>query len=903
MTAQARAAWVMLTGTGAAASVAFGLLVFASVFACLVIPRENAALRTGSLERTLAASPPGDKAVIGTIGLSDLVAVGQAPSAADIAAFGGRLASQLTARGVPLASRPPAWASVNTGYAPVTGAAATAGGNRAQVEVMYRTALASYSRIVAGHLPAGVPGQFGGHQVIQVAVTTATAARFGLRAGTSLSLSRAVRLMVTGIIRPEHPATNFGTEIPVAAAPTTAQGPSGSTYWVGTVFVGPGALQQIESLLNPVFMQVTWGFPVAVGRLTANQVSPLRTTIDSTIASGLVLSAEPRPVNVTVASQVPATLAPFIAADRAVAPLLGLLYVSLAITGAVVVLLGAWLVAENRHAEFALMRARGAALRQVGWLALRGSAVVAVVVVAAAAALAFWVTPGSGSQVSLWLAAVTVGVTLAGPVLITAVRHRVPSPGTGARAGRAVRRRSGARQVVIEVALIAVSIAGLVVLRAQGLSAGGVNLFPSAAPVLIAVPAAIIVLRGYPAVSRQLARLAGRSRGVVAFVGLARATRTSPGAALPAFALVLALAMVTFAAMVGAAVTRGQVAASWRQVGADAIVEAQAGSSITPALQHQIASVAGVTGTAGAVVYPGSLPANGSVLTAVFVSPAAYAAVVDEAPGKPFPLAALSGNNAGQSGAIVPAAATPAAAQLAGPGATQFAPSTTNPAVSTLTIRVAGRISGVPGLGLGGAVAVMPLQALGPDPPEPNLLLVAGPHLDGRRLTAIVGRELPGGTITLRSTALAALTGAPVPGAAKVTLAQAAATAAGFGALVLLLTLVLGARTRDLTLARLATMGLRRWQAHLLLAAEALPQIVAAAIGGIACAWALAPLVGPSIDLSVFTGPGPSIGVAADPVALVTSAAGLILAALLALAAQAAITYRRGSTAALRIAE
>ena len=94
---------------------------------------------------------------------------------------------------------------------------------------------------------------------------------------------------------------------------------------------------------------------------------------------------------------------------------------------------------------------------------------------------------------------------------------------------------------------------------------------------LVAVPAAIIVLRGYPAVARELARIAGRSRGVVAFVGLARATRTSAGAALPAFALVLALAMVTFAAMVTAAVTRGQVAASWRQVGADAIIEAPAG--------------------------------------------------------------------------------------------------------------------------------------------------------------------------------------------------------------------------------------------------------------------------------------------------------------------------------------
>jgi putative ABC transport system permease protein len=894
--ARARAAWVMLTGTGAAASVAFGLLVFASVFACLVIPRENVALRTGSLERTLAASRPSDRAVIGTVGLTNLAPGGQLP-ASDIAAFGGRLASQLAARGVPLASEPPAWSSVNTGYAPVTGAGAAAGGSRAQVEMFYRTALASYSRVVAGRLPAGA-SRAGGHEVIEAAVTTATAARFGLRVGSSLRVSRAVRLMVTGIIRPEHAATNFWTETPVAAVPTTVEDASGASSWVGAVFVGPGALPLVESILNPEFMQVTWGFPVAVSQLTANQVSPLRTSIDSVTSSGVVMVvAGAGPVTVTVASQLPGILAPFIAADRAVAPLLGLLYVSLAITGAVVVLLGAWLVAEHRHAEFALMRARGAALRQVGWLALRGSAVVAVVVVVAAAALAIWLTPGNTSQVSLWLAAITVGVTLAGPVLITMAWHRVPGPATGARAGGPVRRRSGARRIVIEVGLLAVAIGGLVVLRVQGLSAGGTNLYPSAAPVLVAVPAAIIVLRGYPVVARELAHVAGRSRGVVAFVGLARATRTSPGAALPAFALVLALATVTFAAMVSAAVTRGQVDASWRQVGADAIVEAPAGSAISAALQHQIASVPGATGTATAVIYEGTLAASGSQLTAVFVRPALYAAVVDQAPGTRFPLAALSGNGAGRQGTIIPVAATPTAAKLIGAAPAQFGPGT-----GDMTIRVAGRISGVPGLS-GGAVVVMPLQAYGQEPPGPNLMLVSGAHLDGHRLSAVVRRELPGGTVALRATALAALTGAPVPGAAKVTLAQAAATAAGFGALVLLLTLVLGARTRDLTLARLATMGLRRSQAQLLLAAETLPQVVAAAIGGIACAWALAPLVGPSIGLSVFTGPGPSVVVAPDPVALVTAAAGLILAALLALAAQAVITYRRGSAEALRITE
>ena len=182
-------------------------------------------------------------------------------------------------------------------------------------------------------------------------------------------------------------------------------------------------------------------------------------------------------------------------------------------------------------------------------------------------------------------------------------------------------------------------------------------------------------------------------------------------------------------------------------------------------------------------------------------------------------------------------------------------------------------------------------------------MLVAGPRLDAARLSAVVRRALPGGSVTLRAAALAALTAAPVPQAAQAALAQGMAAAAGFGALVLLLSLLLGARTREMTLARLATMGLRRWQAQLLLAAETLPPVVAAAVGGVACAWPLAPLVGPSLNLAAFTGTGSAVVVAPAAFPLAASAAGLVLAALLVLAAQAVITYHRGSARALRIAD
>jgi putative ABC transport system permease protein len=913
-----RGAWVTLTGTGAAASVAFGLLVFASVLASLAIPRESVGLSTGALQRVIAASQPGDRTVIGTVGETSMTDMGGQVLATDIAAVGASLRARLAADGVPLASDPPAWASLTTGYVPVTGAARVAGDGPPQFELTYRTELTRNSQIVAGQFPVGGGAAAGQRAVVhvQAAVTTTTAARLGLKVGTRLNAGP-VQLVITGIIRPANPASTFWSQDLVAARPvlTPAAAPQ-LPYWIGAVFIGPGALPLIESELGPGEMRVTWVYAAALGRVTAGQASGLETSLGSLVSFGATLitpgivdpsTGTTTPVTVTIASKIPSILSPFIAGENAAAPVLEMLYVSLAVLGAVVVLLGARLVAQRRAAEFTLMRARGAALYQLGWLVLRASLVIAAAAGTAAAALAIGLTPGDSDAVGWWLAGITMAVTLAGPVLISVVPQRVAAPATGQAGGGGAARRAGgrrhaARRIVVETTLVAAAIGGLVVLRNQGLSSGNSGLYTSAAPVLVAIPVAVVLLRCYPLLARELARIAGRSRGVVAFVGLARATRTPPGTALPAFALVLVLSMVAFPDMISTSVTRSQVAASWQQVGADAIIQVPPGQVITPAVQGQIYSVPGVISTATAAVDAGSLPASGYELSVVFVDPARYAAVIDQAPGPRFPLAALSGNAGRGHGAgvpsLVPAVATAAGAQLVG-----TAPADLLVGTSTITIRLTGRIGGVPGVAADDAVVVVPVGAFGPALPGPDLMLVAGPGLDAARLSAAVRRALPGGTVTLRATALAALITAPVPQAAQTALTQGMATAAGFGILVLLLSLLLTARTREMTLARLATMGLRRWQAQLLLATETLPPVVAAAVGGVACAWLLVPLVGPSLNLAAFSGTGSAIVVTPALFLLVAFAAGLVLAALLILAVQAVITYHRGSARALRIAD
>jgi len=891
-----RAAWVTLTGTGAAASAAFGLLVFAALLASLAIPRESEGLRTAALQRVIAASRPADRTVIGTLGESTMAGPGSEPvPASDIAAAGATVRAKLAVSGVRVASDPPAWQGLTTGFVPVTGTAQAARQGRPQFEMAYRTELDRYSRIVAGRLPVGgsAPAASGQPAVVQAAVTTAVAARFGLRVGGRLGAGP-VQLVITGIIQPVDRAADFWTVLPAATTPAVEPVAAPQLpYGIAAAFIGPGALPLIEGVLDTSEMLVTWEYPAALGGVTTGQAGGLETNVSSMVAQGvtLFLPALVGDATVTIDSELPSVLSPYITAQNAAAPVLELLYVSLAVLGAVVVLLGARLVAQRRAAEFTLMRARGASLYQLGWLVLRSSLVIAAAAGAAAVALAIRLTPGDGDAVAWWLAAAVIVVTLAGPVLVSVVPQRVAAPVAGRTRRRAGGRRSGVRRVIIEAAVVAAAIGGLVVLRNEGLTAGNSGLYQSAAPVLIAIPVAVVVLRCYPVMVRELARIAGLSRGVVGFVGLARATRSPAGAVLPSFALVLVLAMVAFPDMISTSVTNSQVAASWQQVGADAIILAPAHAVIPPALQSQIASMPGVASTAAAEVDDATTSA-GYEFPVVFTDPAQYAAVVDRAPGTRFPVAALSGN-----GRTVPAVATAAAAQLLG-----TAPAALSVGSSTVTVQLAGRIGGVPGV-TGGDAVVVPEQAAGAGPFAPNLLLVGGSRLNGAQLTAAVNRALPGASVTLRATALAALTTAPVLQAAQTALTQGLAVAAGFGALVLLLSLLLTAQTREITLATLATMGLRRWQAQLVLATETLPPVVAAAIGGAACAWLLVPLVGPSLDLAAFSGTGVAITVAPAALPLVASALGLVLAAVGVLAVQAVITYHRGSARALRIAD
>jgi putative ABC transport system permease protein len=814
-----------------------------------------------------------------------------------VAAVGGQLEANLAKDHLPLAGPADNWAGLTAPACTVLSglAPAVTGPLRNRFELAYRSGLGADAAVAAGRLPSAARTA-GGATTFEVAVSAATAARFGLRPGSRIQASAEtpLTLVVTAVLRPRGPSPTFWTADGLLAAPV--QETVNDNYppiWVGGAFVGAAELPLFQQVFNRASMNAIWSFPLVTSAVTAGSAQAVSGALTrAATQAGLIGSgAEP----VTLTSPVAGVLADFVPADAAASSVLRLLAVSLAVIAVVVVLLGSQLLARRRRAELTVLRARGASRAQVVLRTLRGAAVPAACGAAAGTALAVAVTPGHADALSWWLGGAILLAAVAAAPLIALREQDAPGKRHGSRggdsgAGLAAARpgaRGAWRRVAAELTLAAAAVAGVVVLRQQGSGA-----LPSLAPVLVAVPVAIVVMRCYPFAVRGLLRLAGRRRGVAAFTGLARAARSSPGAVLPGIALVLALAVAAFGVLVRAAVTDGQAAQSWQQTGADALINAQlAYQPPSAAFARDVSAVPGVRHVALVSVASGQV--NGSQVPVAALQPGQYAALLAGAPLPPFPAAALAAPAPGGS-SPVPALVTPAGAAALGPGGGEVAGigqgATLTVGLQSVRIRITGEIAGLAGIP-GAPQVILPAAALGAGADAaPNVVLVTGPDIDVPRLDAVVRRDLPGATVTLRATDQAALSRAPLPRDEAAAIVAAEIAAAGLTLLVLLIMIAGAARARRSTVARLRVMGVTGRQARWAELAETLPLVVATAVGGVACAWALGPLIGPALDLSALTG-GATAPVGARWAPLGAAAAGLLILTLLALAVEA-ITSR-----------
>jgi len=838
-----------LTGMRVVATAALTLLTFGAVFAATAGPREALATRTQALRQTLASAPPLAQTIAASTSWTGLVstlatATPGAPArnltAAQLGGITGQLHDDFDRGVIHLAPVSADWMGMTSNLQPAESSLPAAGGVPVRLEIAYRQPAFQYMRLVAGQFPssrgryadvAGIPTVF-----LQVVVSAQTAARFGVRSGSQVRIAAtqsafsgvqgAIVLQVTGIVAARDPSSSFWTADPAVLAPDLETTPSGSSYWVGGVFAGPAELGALQEYFGVAGLSMQWQLPMAFGSLNGQQAQPLYDALNrlSSQAPGLTGDVAAASTALIVSPGILQTVGQFIAAADAADTLLWLLYVSLAVTALVVLMLAARMVAARRSAEFTMRRARGASVPQLALAAACGAAVAAVPAAAVAVGLAVLLIPGPAPGGGWWPPAAVLLVAVGAPAAIAAWQHRLPRRPRG--------RRPRARyRLVAEATACLAAIAGILVFRQQGTQPGsGVNLYTSAAPVLIAVPAVIVVLRLYPLVVRGLLRVSARRSGATAFLGLTRAARTALTPALPAFALVLALSVAAFAGMVRDAVTSGEVAASWQAAGGDATIAASpatasSSASISPAALRAAATVPGVTHAAAVWEAAWATVPGGGQVAGVAVDPAGYAALV--AATQTFPAVHAGLLKQAPAGTPQPVLASPQAAAELGRGVVTLS---TQADVAPVRVRVAGVLSGTPALPAGGPFVIMPLSALRSTatPPVPvpvNELLLTGAGIDHARLAAVAGDMVPGGVTTFRSDILNSLATAPLQHGTFLLFALALLVAAGLGLAVMLLGLALGAAEREATLARLAVMGLGEGQRTRVVVLEVLPVV------------------------------------------------------------------------------
>ncbi len=925
------------------------LLTLGLVFGVTAGVRVALATRTEALRQTLAAAPQ-LSSTIAVEGTWDAISTAlsldtpeKTLSGAQSAEITGELRGDLNKGVVRLATASADWAALTTRLNTLTSSPPGAGGLPVKLEIAYRQPLNRHVRLLAGTFPtapapappsAQVPRGAVFYPVLQVLVTRPTAERFSLKPGSRLQIpgpalpligkTPTITLEVSGIVAPVAPDSAFWESDTTLVAPNV-QGLPNSPYWVAGVLAAPGEIEALQQNFGRQGINVQWYFPLALSSLPGDQAQALSDTLTGLNSRTLPLSSDISHVSNALAAKsnlLPA-LAPFISAAQSADALLWLLYVSLTAAGLVVLLLTARMLVLSRSPELALIRARGAALWRLAAAVGVEAAVVCVPAAVAGVALAVPAVPAAGplqpaGATGAWWPLISVlACAVGGPAVMVAWRYRLHSASRD-RASWSRRRAVGRRppraraRLVAEVALTAAAVGGILVFRQQGLQAGsGVNLYTSAAPVLIAIPAVIVIFRLYPLALRTLLRAAARTSGAPAFLGLARAARTALTPALPAFALVLALTVAAFGGMVRDAVNSGEVAASWRTVGADATVTPSPvapGFTIPAATARAIAGVPGVTRAARVYQATWSSP-SGAQVTGLAVDPADYAAFVTTTEGYPAVPAGLLATPA-RPGAPQPVLASPSAAAALGTGTVTL--STQDP-VRPVSVRVAGTLSSTPALPnaptptASPAFIVMPLAAMKssatpPTPVQVNEMLLAGSGIDRARLTALAGKHLVGGNISFRADVLAGLRGAPLQHGAVTVITLSVVAAAVLGLAIMLLELALGAAEREATLARLATMGLGEGQRAWVVALELLPAVIAAAVAAWACALVLPPVVRPVIDLSVFTGSAAAVPLVPDVTAVALPLAGLLVLAAVSLGIEI-WAGRRGAASALRVGE
>jgi putative ABC transport system permease protein len=772
------------------------------------------------------------------------------------------------------------------------------------VTLRYQDGMEDHTRLVEGRWPRDIgealppatiglsPPEVDRPQVprrFEIAISATTAEEIGAGIGTVMPISvdgadpllartffRIVpaEVLVVGLYQPLDPLEDYWYG-DASLLQISRAGSINSPVAFATAFFAADSYPQLVSSGLPFRYQ--WRFHLGGARLDASQLEhlepDLRRMETDFVTGGSELS---RPGSVVMRSGLLALIERYQAERSSTEAVLSIAAIGpFALAGGALGMVAILLITRRRR-TLALARGRGAS----GRLVLGAELWEATVLTGAAALVglvaALLVVPGRASAASPLLALGVAGAATA--LLVGATMPLALRPLGQLERDDPPALRVSPRRLVIEMTVVGIAVAGTLLLRQRGLTVGGsgsiVRFDPllAAVPVLAGIAVGIIAMRLYPLPIRAFGWLAARRRDLVPVLGLRTVGRHPAAANLPLLVLMLTAAFGAFSSVIVTSIDRGQVAASWENVGADYRIEqinqqalgtrfdpnAVPGvEAVAPGMIDTTAEFTSTTGQRASIVFES-------------IEPAGYAAVSAGAPIDatwPDPFLDTPPATPGTPGAPIPAILSrrlPVGSASLRVG-DQFGVTVGG---QLMTFEAVATRADFPGITADVTFVIAPfnwVQAAYLNPPfRPSALWIRAPADSAEALAAAVRRDAASARIVSRHHQYADLHDAPLVAAIGDGFTLALVVAAAYTALTIIGALTLSAARRTQDLAFLRTLGVTGRQALGLTVMEHGPPVLLALFPGIALGIAVAALLEPGLGLAAFVGSERAVSISVD---------------------------------------
>jgi len=550
------------------------------------------------------------------------------------------------------------------------------------------------------------------------------------------------------------------------------------------------------------------------------------------------------------------------------------------------------LAARRRRAALSLSRGRGASVLQVTAASIAEGLLVAVPAAAIGAAIGIQVAPDDPLVLPV---ATGVAVALIAVLLLTlATVPATGGPAFGSGREVVVPRPPTPRRLVFEGLMVLLAAVGAVLLRERGLRPDGtVDPLITAVPALVGVAAGLVALRVIPIPTRFLAWLARLRRGLVGVIAMRRA---GGGAGGPVLLVLIATTTIgAFSSAALGSIDQSAEAAGWKDVGADFRIVA---SQDYLRQDYDYSTLPGVTASARMFEGTASIVAHSAQPDLIVLDVEDYENVVRGTPAE-VPLPVDLFGPAAQPVPVVIAKGLEERANGMQLGETLV--------ISiqgyTFNARAVADMTTFPGVSGNSFMIVSEkqLRTLFPDAPlRPTGIFLRAPERAGDAIRTAIAGVMSNAVVSGRTDTSDLLRDAPIVRAVRLGIAATAVVAAIYAALAVAAALALGGAARTTENAHLRTLGLSDRQAFTTLVLEQGPALIFAFIGGLALGLGLLVLLLPGLQLQRLLGIDVEVVPSLDPVLVVEMAAGILLVALVGLAAGLWLGRRGTAVAALR---